>query len=110
MLIKGQPVTELLTIKDTTPGRMVIFTIFIMILVFVILYELLSIYWDSKKIDRLREIRHQLERELNRPEKRKASTVLKKGSAIANKKPVKKQEPEISDEEEALRLLKELRK
>lgn len=119
MYIKGQPVAELFTIKDTTPGRTVIFIIFIMVLVFIILYELLSIYWDDRKIEKLYDLKHQFERELRGQKestRKNAIPVDKKGKAstqqvledkntdMENKSGIK-----ITDAEEALKLLNELR-
>ena len=55
MQIKVHAVSELFTIRDTTPGQITIWIMVIMLLAFYILYQLTCLFWAMKRVSQLKK-------------------------------------------------------
>ena len=51
----GHAVSELFTIRDTTPGQITIWIMVIMLLAFYILYQLTCLFWAMKRVSQLKK-------------------------------------------------------
>lgn len=63
MSIKGYDIGEMLIIEDRTPGQTFLLFLVVMLLMIFILYQLVYIYWEQKKLEKLRFYENKLKQE-----------------------------------------------